>query len=304
MSIPVFPKGARVCFVGDSLIARNQYLPVIIETYRKHFPGNGIRFINCGISGGRADFALASFDDDIAARKPTHVLVAFGINDSSRDHLASPRSEYRYGRLKRAYGIYCDVLPKLCKRVKEIGAELILCTPAPYDEYTITEQPSLPGGSALMCEYANFVRRLAEKEGYTLLDFHKCLIDELQTATAPLFDPDHIHPSAHGFYLMAKYLLAEQGIEAVEEGAIPERYAEWREKLFVYRSIHATECMVINNYDLSEEEKVAKIENYLVERKPVGYFDTIAHRWLDFHGKNKELSDEIDRIYDRDILSR
>ena len=35
----------------------------------------------------------------------------------------------------------------------------------------------------------------------------------------------------------------------------PACFAEWREKLFVYRSIHAAECMIVKDYSLSQDER-------------------------------------------------
>ena len=199
MSMKRFPDGARVCFVGDSLVARNQYLPVIIDCYKQNFPGSGIRFFNCGVSGGTAKFAHDSFEADVLSCNPTHVVVAFGVNDSKRTRLEKPRSKERYDFFLEWFEIYKKSLSALCEKVIANGCELILCTPAPYDEYTETPVPTYKGAYALLCEYANFVRNLAKEKGYTLVDFHECLATALQIEEGPLFDADHVHPTAHGF---------------------------------------------------------------------------------------------------------
>lgn len=309
MSIKRFPNGARVCFVGDSLVARNQYLPVIIDAYKKNFPDSGIRFFNCGVSGGRAKFALDSFENDVLSCKPTHVLVAFGINDSQRNILEKPRTAERFEKLSAAFELYKKSLAALCEKVLANGIELILCTPAPYDEYTETPIPSLHGGAALMCEYASYVRALAKDKGYTLVDFHALLNRALQVETQPIFDADHVHPTIHGFYLMAQHFLSEQGIEAPEEGEIPAYFADWREKLFVYRSINAAECMIIRDYFMPQEEKYALIRDYLEKKKfeaktggVQAYFITIANRYLECKARERDMAQEIEEIYDRDIL--
>lgn len=298
-----FPNGARVCFVGDSLVARNQYLPMIIDSYKKTFPENKIRFFNCGVSGGRAKFALDSFEDDVLLCKPTHVVVAFGVNDSGRTRLEKPRTKERYEALRELYEIYQKSLSALCEKVIASGAELILCTPAPYDEYTETPVPTLHGAAALLCEYASYVRALAKETGYTLVDFHRCLTTALQMEEGPLFEADHVHPTLHGFYLMAKYFLEQQGLTALPEGPIPEYFADWRDKLFVYRSIHAAECMIVKDYFMPQEAKYELMREYLKARKwSISYFETIANRYMDFKAKEKELAQEIFDIYDRDIL--
>ncbi|MBQ9761443.1 MAG: SGNH/GDSL hydrolase family protein [Clostridia bacterium] len=299
-----FPNGARVCFVGDSLVARNQYLPVIIDCYRQNFPDAGIRFTNCGVSGGTAQFAHDSFEDDVLPHEPTHVVVAFGVNDSGRTRLEKPRSLDRYNVLLERFEIYKKYLTALCEKVVACGAELILCTPAPYDEYTETPMPAMRGGNALLCEYANFVRALARERGYTLVDYHSMLTRALQIEEGPLYEADHVHPTLHGFYLMAKYFLAEQGLEALEEREIPAYFAKWRDKLFVYRSIHAAECMIIRDYFMPQEQKDELMRAYLAARKWSNpYFETIANRYLEFKSRDRELAREIDEIFERDILS-
>ena len=304
MSIPRFPNGARVCFVGDSLVARNQYLPVIIDCYKQNFPGAGIRFFNCGVSGGTADFACQSFEMDVQPYKPTHVVVAFGVNDSGRTRLEKPRSEMRYNELLNRYENYKRRIAELCERVLAIGAELILCTPAPYDEYTETASVSYRGAAALLCEYAAYVRELAKEKGYQLVDFHRCLSTALQLDEKPLFEADHVHPTLHGFYLMAQYFLAEQGLTAPEEtDTLPAYFADWREKLFVYRSINAAECMIIKDYSTPQERKYEIMRDFLAARKwSINYFEVISNRYLELKEKEKELAKEIDEIYDRDIL--
>ena len=303
MMMKPFPDGARVCFVGDSLVARNQYLPVIIDTYKKTFPDRKVRFFNCGVSGGTAKFAHDSFEDDVMLCKPTHIMVAFGVNDSGRTRLEKPRSEARYQYLLERYQIYRESVAALCQKAIDAGCELILCTPAPFDEYTETPIPTYRGGSVLICEYANYVRALAKEKNYTLVDFHECLSTALQIDESPLFEADHVHPTFHGFYLMAKYFLAQQGIEALPEGPIPEYFANWRDKLFVYRSIAAAECMIIRDYTMPQEEKYELMREYLKARKwSITYFETIANRYMEFKAKERELAQEVFEIYDREIL--
>ena len=303
MMMKPFPDGARVCFVGDSLVARNQYLPMIIDCYKKTFPDRKIRFFNCGVSGGTAKFAHDSFEDDVMLCKPTHIVVAFGVNDSGRTRLEKPRSAERYQTLLDLYEIYKRSLAALCEKVLSIGAELILCTPAPYDEYTETPIPAFHGAAALLCEYANYVRALAKEKNYTLVDFHECLNTALQFEEGPLFEADHVHPTMHGFYLMAKYFLAKQGLEALPEGPIPEYFANWRDKLFVYRSIAAAECMIVKDYFMPQDQKYELMREYIKARKwSISYFETISNRYMEFKDKEKELAEEVFEIYERDIL--
>ena len=60
-----FENGSRVCFIGDSLVSMNHALPWVIDCYRNNFPNEDIRFFNCGVAGGTAEFALKIFEEDV-----------------------------------------------------------------------------------------------------------------------------------------------------------------------------------------------------------------------------------------------
>ena len=66
-----FPSGARVAFIGDSITAANLTLQWIIRTYKNE--ESDIRFFNCGVAGGTADFAVTSYEKDIKRYSPTHL---------------------------------------------------------------------------------------------------------------------------------------------------------------------------------------------------------------------------------------
>lgn len=302
-----FPNGARVCFIGDSLVARNQCLPLIIAYYNRQFPTSGIRFFNCGVSGGTAKYANESLDDDAMLCRPTHAVVAFGVNDSGRSRLAKPRSMARYEHLAACFDTYRSNLTALCERIDARGIKVILCTPAPYDEYSEKGEAPLRGGYALIAAYADFVRTLAREKGYELVDYHAYLARILQDEeeSERLYSDDRVHPTPHGFYHMAKCFLAAQGLGEPVEQDPPAHFSQWREKLFVYRSIHATECMIIKNYTLPQEAQYEVVREYLRAGKwSTSYFETIAKRYLELKSKQVELAAEIEEIYDRDILPR
>ena len=301
-----FPNGARVCFIGDSLVARNQQMPMLIEYYNRNFPNSDIRFFNCGVSGGTAKYANESFEDDTMLCKPTHAVVAFGVNDSGRTRLEKPRGEERYAFFLERFERYKKNLTELCEKIVSRGIELILCTPAPYDEYSQKPIPALRGGYALIAEYAHFVRTLAKEKGYALVDYHEYLSRMLQdeNEAESIFSEDRVHPTAHGFDHMVKCFLEALGLGAPIEQDPPAYFGEWRDKLFIFRSIHATECMIIGKYDLPPEEQRAIVEEYLAQKKwSTPYFETIAKRYLEFKPRQVELAEEIFAIYDRDILN-
>ena len=148
--IQMFPRDARVVFIGDSITAENKVMQWVINSYKETYNNSGIRFYNCGVAGGTADFAVVSYEKDIMRYAPTHAVVSFGINDSRRDLLAEDRSEERLASLLDAYEIYKARLSELVDKLLADGTDVILCTPVPYDEYSDVSEPPLKGGYALM----------------------------------------------------------------------------------------------------------------------------------------------------------
>ena len=109
-----FENGSTVCFIGDSFVHQNFYLPMIINCYNKQFPESKIRFVNCGVSGGTAKFANGIFETDVLPYAPNYAVVTFGVNDSRRWELENPRSKARYESLSEAFSIYQKSLTELC----------------------------------------------------------------------------------------------------------------------------------------------------------------------------------------------
>ena len=130
-----FQNGDRVVFLGDSIIGCSHITTHVADCYRRHFPQRKIYFFNCGAAGGDTSFGLRVFEEDVLPCKPTHVVVAYGTNDSRRWCLTDRRHKGRYDLLKEKYLLFMENLPNLCRLITQNGIKLILCTPLPYDEY-------------------------------------------------------------------------------------------------------------------------------------------------------------------------
>ncbi len=303
-----FKDKARVCFVGDSLVSMNHTLPWVIDCYRNNFPNEDIRFFNCGVAGGTAEFALKIFEDDILRFRPTHAVVAFGVNDSWRWCLSEEKGIARYNTLKKRFEIYKECIQKLCEKIIENNIELILCTPAPYDEYEETSQVAFKGGYALLSEYASFVRYFAKEKNYTLCDYYEEMVELMQTDK--LYSDDHIHPTPHGFYRMAEIFLKNQGLEVSKEGNAKQNYPKWVAATEVYRNIFIAECMVLKKAELPMEEKLKMAQEFIKENEDkldVGrnrWFVSLCKNYLENREKVSELSKELEQIYIKEILKK
>lgn len=297
-----FKKGSTVCFIGDSFVHQNFYLPMIINCYNKKLPDLKIRFVNCGVAGGTAKFANRTFEHDVLPYKPDYAIVAFGVNDSMRWELSAPRSDERYRTLSNAYDVYQKKLKELCEKITSKGIELILCTPAPYDEYSDFETEAFKGGFALVAQYADFVRSLAKENGYTLCDYHAYFTKLMQTES--LYKDDRVHPTYHGYHRIAEYFLSLQGIDIGSESPIPAYFDNWREKIRVIRNLYATECCLIPENCITTEEKLEHVKLSLEKDAfDKEYFRQISREYLTFKECEAQLRAEENEIYLNEIIN-
>ena len=303
-----FPNGSRVCFVGDSLVNENFVLSWVADCYQNNFPSEDIRFFNCGTAGGTAEFALKSFEDDVMRFKPTHAVVAFGINDSARWCLRDEKGTDRYNVLKQCFEAYKKCIEEICKKILDNNIELTLCTPAPYDEYEPSDQETFKGGYALMSEYANFIRYFAEKNNYTLCDYYEKMVKIMQTEK--LYNADHIHPTQHGYYRMAEIFLNEQGLKIGEKSDIKAKFPKWNEAVAAYRKLYIAECMVLKKAELTDDEKIKIAKDFVAEHKEkadnwrIKWFVELSENYIENREKVADWAEQIEQIYAKEILNR
>ena len=295
-----FPDNSRVCFIGDSLTHNNTYLSYIIDTYNKNFKNSNIRFFNCGTSGGTAEFALSVFEEDVMLCKPTHAVITLGVNDSGRWLLADERTVERYETLNERFETYKKSVELLCNRIANKGINLILCTPPPYDEYTEGGDVPFKGGFALMAEYANFIRNFASKNNIPLCDYHTALTKTLQTDR--LYGDDRIHLLPHGYFVMSKYFLENQGISIGEEYPLPDYFSEWAGLIRIYRDIFAAECMIIDPNASTTEEKIQYAKEFIATRND--WFAELATAYISNKPHQKELFNKLSEVYENRIFNK
>ncbi len=301
--MPAFPKGARVCFIGDSITHHNQFVSRIVAYYHDNLPSLGVNFYNCGVSGGSAQSQYQYLEDDVFPRKPTHACIMLGVNDSGRDALAKPQSIERYTELSDRFILYKAKMERLCLALISRGVKVTLCTPVPYAEYQTEGNPPLPGGYALISGYAAFCRELCAKLHLDLCDYHAYFTEVMQSKI--LYGPDRIHPTELGHYYMAKCFLAHQGLTLGEKEPIPAYLDEWREKTGILRGLYAAEWMLVKNYGLPDDEKIAYMKTYLDKELYVGnhteLFRNYALMYLEHKPKQAELVKRIDEIMEVEL---
>ena len=284
-----FPRGARVCFIGDSITHNNLHLAHIVSYYRKHFADENVEFYNCGISGGTLTTTLKVFDDDIVPYNPTHAVIMIGINDSARWALPFV-GERKYQIIKEAFENYKSNLSKLCDKLESMGVSITLCTPTPYAEYIKSDEEVLRGGYALMQAYADYIREFAKSKGYPMCDYHDYFIRAMQTEE--LFRPDYVHPTDYGQYHIAKCFLAFQGYDIGDESPLPDDVQLWHEVVAKIRHVFATEHNILgDSLTFSDEERIEKIKDYYDNEQTgpyVEYFKELASKYPEFKSQLQE----------------
>lgn len=286
-----FPDGARVCFVGDSITHNGLFIAHITAYYREHFPEAKVEFYDCGISGATLRCTLNCFEEDIRPYDPTHVVLMMGVNDSMRTALSDKTGDEKYETLEAAFERFKGRLDTFCGMIKDMGAELTLCTPMPYAEYMESDTPPLRGGSALLLAYADYVRGFAQERGYDLCDYHAYATRVMQTEKT-IIRPDRVHPTERGQYHMAKCFLAFQGFDLGEEKPMPADVAKWHEVVLDVRATIAAEHFVMHDdFTSTDEQRMEAIKQWLEQEKDrpdTDYYKELYQRYLRIKKDQKE----------------
>jgi lysophospholipase L1-like esterase len=182
-----------VCF-GDSVTGlyyhtggRRAYADMLELAMERLYPKAAVTVVNAGISGHTTVDALKRMDADVLAHKPDLVTIMFGLNDMTRVSL----DDYRAN------------LATIIARCREIGAEVLLCTPN-----AVLETANRP--STTLVKYVEAVRAVGAEQKTPVVDCYRAY-DEVRTKDPLAFAllmSDEIHPNMDGHKLFAE-LLAE-----------------------------------------------------------------------------------------------
>ncbi|MBQ8397712.1 MAG: SGNH/GDSL hydrolase family protein [Clostridia bacterium] len=192
-----------ICFFGDSITRRGLWLGEIIE----HVYPAGIRVYNCGVSGDNATAAIDRLWCDCLSRTPDTVVMMFGMNDVGRDLYADTAVGKEAERIRRIER-YKASIRTLAGHIRTVGAELILCTPTPYNDAA----PCAGGENHTnngLAACADFIRAYAVEIGVKCVDFFAAMRPML--GRDAFHYPDLVHPDPHGQHIMAQIFMREMG---------------------------------------------------------------------------------------------
>ncbi len=195
-----------VCCLGDSITASGLWMAEIYQYVKKT---RNVKFYNSGVSGGCAYLAADYLYHHCLSKNPDKVFVMFGVNDIAR-WVLSPNSADPdpMATVRSAIVRYKEKMEEIVKNIIAFGAEPILCTPMPYDEYSELPTENLKCEFA-MAECAEYVRELSRKYGTALVDFREEFLKYMGTPN--VLNTDRVHPTPHGYHMMAQYILYSLG---------------------------------------------------------------------------------------------
>lgn len=211
----IFKSGQTVLFQGDSVTdcSRSRtdlsdlgdgYARKISALYGELFPGNGVKFVNRGISGNRVRDLLARYEEDFVALRPDFISILIGINDvwrkfDSNDPETAERFETEYRTL-------LEQLRRDLPRTKIMIIEPFLVMADP-DKFRWHVED--------MDEKIQVVRGLAREYADYFLPLDGLLVAETVGPGAPApieLAEDGVHPTDAGHAVIARQYLGKLGI--------------------------------------------------------------------------------------------
>ncbi|MCL4691568.1 MAG: SGNH/GDSL hydrolase family protein [Candidatus Hydrogenedentes bacterium] len=201
-------QGMTIVLFGDSTTAPRGDLAIFGTLLQEHLPGAAV--VNAGVGGNSTADARLRFEQDVLAREPDVVTVAFGINDAAIDVWkgdTEPRVPIE---------IYRVNLRHFVETLKERGSRPILMTPNPlawtpklielYGKPPYDPDDS-EGFNVLLADYAEVVRNVAVEEEVPLVDVWQLFKEHQGNYPDESLLLDGMHPNARGHRLVADALL-------------------------------------------------------------------------------------------------
>jgi len=206
------PSGPVVCF-GDSTTALRKGVETYSEKLTKAFAEKGwkVEVINAGVGGNTTAAARQRFARDVLSRKPSLVIIQFGINDSAIDVWQTPPATAPRVSLPE----YRSHLRHFIDEVQRVGSSVILMTPnrlrwTPKLKEMYGRPPYQPedenGLNVILSDYAEAVREIAKQKQVQLIDIES----EYRKLTSTSIDtllPDGMHPNSAGHDLVYQLLI-------------------------------------------------------------------------------------------------
>ncbi len=202
---------SKLLFVGDSItdcgrerpVAEgnglgNGYVSLVNALLNSTYPQHRIRIANVGTSGNTVRDLDARWQTDVLNLKPDWLSMMIGINDVWRQFDSPLQTEWHVSLEE-----YQSTLGRLIQKTTPQLKGLILMTPC------FIEANRSDPMRAMMDQYSNAVRGLAEKHQAICVDTQAAFDSALQFVHAMSLAGDRIHPNWTGHMILARAFLDE-----------------------------------------------------------------------------------------------
>ena len=201
-------KNDRIVFLGDSITAAGVwpggYVKLTADKLAELHPKLNVQIIGAGISAHKVTDCQYRLKRDVLDKKPTIVVIYIGINDvwHQKNNAGTLPKPFEAG------------LRDMVKKINDVGARVILCTPTVIGEKT--------GGvnhfDKLLDQYAGIGRKVAKDTGSQMIDLRKAFVDYLDdynttNKAAGVLTTDTVHLNALGNKFVSGLVLEALGVD-------------------------------------------------------------------------------------------
>lgn len=298
----MFCDGDIICFLGDSLTASGF---TVAEVYQHVGKTKRIKCYNCGVAGGKACYAKEYLHSYCLSKNPSKVVIMFGMNDIgfplySKTCTYSDKEE----RKRRAIALHKESYERIVSDCIEFGAEPILCTPLPYDEFDPAKEGENLYCQSALDECSKFVVSLAEKYNLKLIDVRKKMLPLIKE-NPELMTQDRMHPTIIGYHAMTQVMMRELGETETVDFSVPFVFEPWnKERYGVERKLKLIEFIDLvalyeqakeNKWGITEKKREARLR-YENETNKAGYFPMCYKFYLEHAEERETLFGEVVKL--------
>ena len=197
---------ARIVFLGDSITQGgerpNGYVTLVRQFLNETYPERNIEVIGAGISGNKVPDLQKRLDKDVLQKKPTTVVIYIGINDvwHSQKGNGTSKEDYESG------------LKDIIRKIRDTGANVILCTPSVIGE----KSQGTNSLDKMLSEYATISRSVAEEAKVKMVDLNRRFIRHIRgnnpmNRAKNILTTDGVHLNNSGNEFVAQQMLLGLG---------------------------------------------------------------------------------------------
>lgn len=188
----------KIIFFGDSItqmgVNKGGYIDLLKNYVEEKGWSKNYELIGAGVGGNKVYDLYLRLEEDVLAKKPTHVLIYVGINDVWHKTSGIGTDITKYEQFYVA----------LIKKMQQKKIKVLLCTPSVIGEKKNGANPQ----DADLEAYSAVIRQLAETCHCTLIDLRQAFAGYEKTyntddAEKGILTTDKVHLNAKGNELVA-----------------------------------------------------------------------------------------------------